>query len=69
MTDEEWKLEPWENHAAINSRGCHDLALKSLREICIRKKQVAPRDGDVQENRWASSGPVPNDQLETVRTR
>lgn len=56
--------------AADDSRRSYDLGIAALREICIRKGQVAPsEDPELRERelRWAAEGPVSNNQLETVR--
>lgn len=36
-------------------------------EVAIRRKQVQPRPGDKQQQRWADEGDVPSSRLDTVR--
>jgi hypothetical protein len=53
-----------------NSKNSFNLAIDALREIGIRSRVLLPEGADIErERRWAVSGPVPNDQLETVRMR
>lgn len=44
-----------------------NLALASMRELCIRRKQIQPREDNPDEIRWAREGDVPVSQLETVK--
>lgn len=45
----------------------YHLGLASLREICIRKRQISPRPGDEREQRWARDGMVEISALDTVK--
>ena len=47
----------------------YDLAIAAQREVCIRKHDVKPRDGDPVEARWAREGIVPVHKLECAAVR
>lgn len=47
----------------------YSLAIACLREKCIRSGSIAPRSGDAIEAKWAKDGPVPDRDLETLKTR
>lgn len=48
-----------------DSSESYTLAIKALREINIRRGQIAP--STPEEQRWASEGPVKPSELEAVR--
>lgn len=48
-----------------NSERSHALAIKALREINIRRGQIAP--STPEERRWQQEGPVTPSELEAVR--
>lgn len=52
---------------AIDSLGCYDLAIASLREQRIRSGEYEPRDD--QERRQALQGPCPPPDLDTVQAK
>jgi hypothetical protein len=43
------------------------LAIRALREKCIRSGQILPSIGDATEQKWAAEGPVANCELEAAR--
>jgi hypothetical protein len=54
--------------SADNAYRSWDLALATMREMCIRRKQILPREDHPDEVRWASEGERPVNQLDSVRT-
>lgn len=56
-----------EYDAAANSFRSYNLAIDVLRERCIRRGQIQPRDDHPDELRWAREGDRPNAELDTVK--
>jgi hypothetical protein len=54
-------------NAADDSLKSWELGIAAARERCIRRKQIQPRPGDAEEQRWAREGDVPPSRLDTVR--
>lgn len=44
-----------------------ELALAAMRELCIRRKQILPRQDHPDEMRWAEEGERSPAELETVK--
>lgn len=52
----------------INGARCYDLAIRSLREINIRRGSILPEPGNDTEARWAREGERKPSQLDTARS-
>ena len=52
---------------ADNAYRSWDLALATMRELCIRRRQILPREDHPDELRWAAAGPCELNELETLK--
>lgn len=55
------------HNPADDSYQSYSLAIATLREINIRKRQILPRADNAQECAWVKAGMVAAAELDTVR--